>query len=172
MEAKLLHRLSDVFHSDKAATSGSITVNHDNRVGKHPRISDHGTIASFRDACHQSHDQRGVRLVHLGADKSDALLVGLVVRPDINPLRTGAPECDRIICSPLAGESRYERRSAYRSKHDQELPALMAHLGIFEGERKQNSKGFSEPDSIPKALTSLVSITAALFVVAMLVGAL
>jgi hypothetical protein len=45
------------------------------------------------------------------------------------------------------------------------------HLGTFEGERKSRSTGYDESYSVTKSLLSLLAVTSALFVVAIVTGA-
>lgn len=88
-----------------------------------------------------------------------------------------------ILGSSLPAPSRYHRRyGKYLSPQD--TPPIIAlaafpnvqprfhHLGEFEGERKRNSHGYTDPYSLPKALTSFLSIAAALLAAALLLGAL
>ena len=164
---------SQILIGHEAATSLLRAVNDKNGLGRDSGpANDDRVVTLLGDARHQSKNHAGISLVDIGTDKRDALAPRVVVLPDVDLVKLRPSEGPpRIICMPLPGPSRAERRRQYQASHSH-LPAPPHHLGTFEGERMRNSHGYTDPYSLRKALASLAAVAAMLFCASLILGAI
>ncbi|MER8478401.1 hypothetical protein [Mesorhizobium sp. M0159] len=159
---------SKILVGHKTATALLGAVNDEDglcRKGRTP--DDNRVVALAGNARHQAKDHLRVGLVHTGPNERQPFAPRFVVQPNVDPFHARPAENGRIVCSPLSGPSRHQRRRQYQWSH----PVPPRNLGVIEGERLQRARGYHEDYSLAKNLASLAAVTAILFCAAVIFGA-
>ncbi|MER8786851.1 hypothetical protein NKH71_03120 [Mesorhizobium sp. M0983] len=156
-----------VGHKAAATFLGAVNDQDGLRCNAGP-CDDHSVVTILGDARHQAKNHLRVGLVHTGPNQRQPLAPRIVIPPHVNLFHASAAEYGRIVCSPLPGPSRHQRRRGHQSSH----PTPPRNLGVIEGDRLQRTRGYHEDYSLAKNLASLAAVAAMLFCTALLFGAL